>query len=80
MPAFEEHMNSTIEKKARGLPSALQLRMLDLEQVRQIDEMLASIGDYGEVDLVIQHGELRYINRVESQKVWKGNGNSKPKD
>jgi hypothetical protein len=54
--------------------SALKLRMLDLEQVRRIDEMLASIGDYGEVHLVIQHGELRYINRVESHKAWNDDG------
>jgi hypothetical protein len=52
-------------------PSAdLKLRLLSLEQVRRIDEMLASLGDYGEVHLVIQHGQLRYINRVESHKAW----------
>jgi len=33
--------------------------------------MLASVGEYGEVDLVVQHGELRYINKVESFNVWK---------
>ena len=31
---------------------------LNLDQVRQIDEALASIGDYGEVHLILQHGEL----------------------
>ena len=54
--------------------SGLKLRMLDLDQVRRIDEMLASIGDYGELHLVIQHGELRYINRVESHKAWTEDG------
>jgi hypothetical protein len=48
----------------------LKLKKLSLEQVRRIDEILASIGDYGEVHLVIQHGELRYINRVQSYKAW----------
>jgi hypothetical protein len=49
----------------------LRLKSLNLEQVRHIDQVLASLGDYGEVHLIVQHGELRYINRVESFKVWK---------
>ena len=48
-----------------------KFKKLNLDQVRQIDEALASIGDYGEVHLILQHGELRYINKVESQKAWK---------
>jgi hypothetical protein len=48
-----------------------KFKKLNLEQVKQIDEALASIGDYGEVRLILQHGELRYINKVESQKAWK---------
>ena len=59
------------------LPNGSELRMLDLDQVRQIDEMLASVGDYGEVHLVIQNGELRYINRVESHKAWKSNSGNR---
>jgi hypothetical protein len=46
-------------------------KKLNLEQVKQIDEALASIGDYGEVHLILQRGELKYINKVESQKAWK---------
>ena len=53
-----------------GSSDGLKLRKLSLEQVQRIDDMLASIGDYGEVQLVIQHGVLRYINRVESHKAW----------
>jgi hypothetical protein len=49
----------------------LKLKLLNLEQVRHIDHVLASLGDYGEVHLIVQRGELRYINRVESFKVWK---------
>lgn len=44
----------------------LSLKKLTAEQVKHIDEVLASLGEYGEVHLVIQHGELRYINKVES--------------
>ena len=43
---------------------------LTVEQIEQIDELLVSLGDYGEVHLVIQHGQVRYINKVESHKAW----------
>ena len=29
-----------------------------------IDECLASVGEYGEVHLIVQNGELRYIIRL----------------
>jgi len=51
--------------------SGQKFKKLTLEQVKQIDEALASIGDFGEVHLILQHGELKYINKVESQKAWK---------
>jgi len=46
------------------------LKKISEEQLKMIDEYLASIGSYGEVHLVVQNGELRYINRVESHKAW----------
>ena len=46
-----------------------KLRNLTPEQVRRIDEFLASVGDYGEISLVVQNGELRYINKIVSYKV-----------
>jgi hypothetical protein len=54
----------------------LELKKLSAEQVKTIDEMLVSVGEYGEVRLVVQHGELRYINRLESFKVWKNDTKS----
>lgn len=58
--------------KVSNLPIAVQkFKKLNLEQIKQIDEALATIGEYGEVRLILQHGELRYINKVESQKAWK---------
>ncbi len=51
-------------------PHNLKLENLTPEQIEQIDEFLSSVGDYGEVDLVVQNGELRYINRIESHKTW----------
>lgn len=54
-----------------SLSRALGLKKLTLEQVRRIDAIIASLGDYGEIHLVVQHGELRYINKVESFQAWK---------
>ena len=50
----------------------LQLKKLTVEQVAQIDALLASLGEYGEVHLILQRGELKYINKVESHKAWDG--------
>lgn len=49
----------------------LDLKKLTVEQVEQIDELLSSLGEYGEVHLIIQRGILTYINKVESHKAWK---------
>ncbi len=52
------------------LPADLKLYKLNLEQIRRIDEILDELGEYGEVHIIVQHGELRYINKVESYKLW----------
>ncbi len=52
------------------LPLSQKLRKLTLEQIKRIDEMLADVGEYGEVHIIVQRGELRYINKVESYKFW----------
>lgn len=62
---------TTDSSQAGSLSQALKLKKLTLEQVRRIDEVIASLPDYGEVHLIVQHGELRYINKVESFKAWK---------
>lgn len=54
-----------------AVPESLQLRFLNPAQVKKIDDLLTQLGEYGEVHLVIQHGELRYINKLESYKAWK---------
>jgi hypothetical protein len=73
-------MNECDEHDEKAISRAIVLKKLDLEQVRRIDEMLDSLGDYGELHLIIQHGELRYINRVESVKAWKTNGDGRRPD
>jgi hypothetical protein len=43
------------------------LEALTPEQVRQVDEALASVGAFGEVRLVKVKGKLRFIQRLESR-------------
>lgn len=60
-------------QSSNGKPSLLanlRLRRLTPDQVRRIDELLVAVGDYGEVHLIVQRGELRYVNKVESYKAW----------
>ena len=47
-----------------------QPRKLTAQQVEQINALLATLGEYGEIHLILQRGELKYINKVESQKAW----------
>ena len=58
----------------KNVASMLELKKLNVDQIRRIDSLLASLGDYGEIHLIVQHGELRYINKVESYRAWKDEG------
>lgn len=60
-------------RKEAALPAPFHtLKKLTSEQILRIDEILAAVGEYGEVHLIVQHGEVRYINKVESYKAWTG--------
>ena len=63
-------MKDTEPLKGTQISSNLTLLKLTLEQVRRIDEMLDDVGEYGEVHIIVQKGELRYINKVESYRLW----------
>jgi hypothetical protein len=49
----------------------LRLKKLTGQQVEQIDELVSSLGEQGELHLILQRGVLKYINRVEKDKSWK---------
>jgi hypothetical protein len=49
--------------------SQVNLRFLDIEQVRQIDKALAEMSDFGEVRLIKAKGKLRFIQTLESQEM-----------
>ncbi len=64
-------------KGKKELPAGLELKKLNVDTIRRIDALLASLGDYGEIHLIVQHGELRYINKVESYRAWKDDDNKR---
>ena len=41
--------------------STNQSRFLDSNQVAMIDEALSSLGDFGEVRLIVEKGRLRFL-------------------
>lgn len=41
---------------------------LTLSHIVQIDKTLAEVGDYGEVHIIVERGQLRYINKIKSDK------------
>ena len=59
-----------------SLPSDLKLYKLTLEHIRRIDEMLDEVGEYGEVHIIVQKGELRYINKIQSYSLREDEDNS----
>jgi hypothetical protein len=56
--------------KKKVLPADLQLLRLTIEQVKRIDALLAEIEEYGEVRIIVQKGELRYISKINSYKIF----------
>ena len=40
---------------------ACTLKFLELRQVTMVDEALSSLGDYGEVRLIVEKGKLRFL-------------------
>jgi hypothetical protein len=42
------------------------LGVLKSEHIRQIDDALAELGPFGEVRIIKQRGNLRFIQKVES--------------
>jgi Holliday junction resolvase-like predicted endonuclease len=39
----------------------ITLNFLELQQVTMIDEALSSVGDYGEIRLIVEKGKLRFL-------------------
>ncbi len=65
--------------KEKSLPlSHPRLKRLNKRQIRQIDMVLESVGDYGDVRLIVRRGQFMYIHRVESQRAWDSQDTNMP--
>ena len=71
-------MSSTGAREAKGdVTLSEPLVLLTPEQVLQVDRALASIGAFGEVRLVKVKGQLRFIQKLDSCDLLRGNGASR---
>jgi len=46
--------------------AAKGLKFLSPRQVRMIDDLLSSVGEFGRVQLTVKDGRLRFAERIES--------------
>ena len=51
-------MKDTVTKNKIPFLVNLLLQKLTSRQVKRIDEMLEEVGEYGEVHIIVQNGEL----------------------
>ena len=49
--------NKIVDSNGESCP----LNFLELKQVSMIDEALSSLGEYGEVRLIVEKGKLRFL-------------------
>jgi hypothetical protein len=63
-------MKTTPQNNTGADWASSELKVLTVDQVLRIDDLLAAVGEYGEVHLVVQRGQLRYINQLTSHKAW----------
>lgn len=65
-----------MSKQQESVALSEPLTLLTPDQVLQVDRALASIGPFGEVRLVKVKGQLRFIQKLDSHDLLRGNGNS----
>jgi hypothetical protein len=58
---LHDMINEKVQKPPIARFSQDQPRFLDSNQVAMIDEALASLGDFGEVRLIVEKGRLRFL-------------------
>ena len=54
---------------SRELTFDRPLKFLTSREIQQIDDTLASLGAFGEVRLIKERGKLRFIQKLESEKM-----------
>jgi hypothetical protein len=62
----ERYSAKTSEQRIEEASEKLGLRFLSSREIRMIDELLSSVGDFGRVQLTVKEGKLRFAERIES--------------
>lgn len=60
-------MNTIPSKSLPRRPAAEDLPPLDPALIRRLQQALASVGDFGEIGLVIVKGEIKFIRTTRSE-------------
>ena len=58
---INEMMKQSVHRPPTSGYPQVQSRFLDSNQVAMIDEALASLGEFGEVRLIVEKGRLRFL-------------------
>ena len=62
----EQTLSSISKDKGTVIVLEQPLRVLTPEQIAYIDQLLASLGAFGEIRLIKKGGKLRFVEKLES--------------
>jgi len=58
---MQMHENSLKTKIQTAAGESYTLKFMDWNQIPMVDEALSSLGEYGEVRLIVEKGRLRFL-------------------
>ena len=60
---------SSISITASDGQKTIQLRRMNLVQLKRIDTLLEQVGEFGELRLIVEKGAIRFVEIVVSKKL-----------
>lgn len=66
---IEDEKNQVTSNKISNLSDQF-LQKLTLEQIKYIDKTLEEVGEYGEVHIIVERSQLRYVNKLNSKAIY----------
>jgi len=60
---------SSINITASDGEKTIQLRRMNLVQLKRIDTLLEQVGEFGELRLIVEKGAIRFVEIVVSKKL-----------
>jgi len=60
---------SSINITASDGEKTIQLRRMNLVQLKRIDNLLEQVGEFGELRLIVEKGAIRFVEIVVSKKL-----------